>query len=269
MQRSRSEIAPGFHGVDFDIPMIGLRHEHHHFSAALRKRESVLLVGPGGAGKTKLATTVIQENPMGSVLYASCPPALHDLLVSLSHLLLDTGHPAFAREAGVGRDREAWMKKQTSVHLKGLLWTAFGAEPAILFLDGIDGAGFRTFRFLQRLYYARGMAVCAAARDLRSLGALSRLFWDPRQILTLQPLSTSDATELFESAADRFQLRQLNLDEFREKVLASARGNPGQIVEMCRLAADPKYVSGKNIKFAPLRIDATIRFAGYSFTPKA
>jgi len=54
---------------------------------------------------------------------------------------------------------------------------ALEAEPAILFLDGIDGAGFRTYRFLQRLYYARGMAVCAAARDLRSLGALSRLFW--------------------------------------------------------------------------------------------
>ena len=29
------------------------------------------------------------------------------------------------------------------------------------------------------------------------------------------------------------------------------------------------YTSGKNIKFAPLRIDATINFAGSSFTPKA
>ena len=40
------------------------------------------------------------------------------------------------------------------------------------------------------------------------------------------------------------------------------RGNPGQIVEMCRSATEPLYVSGRHIKFAPLRIDALIRFPG-------
>jgi len=63
-------------------------------------------------------------------------------------------------------------------------------------------------------------------------------------------------------AADYFGLRQYDIEDFREKVLESAHGNPGQILEMCRLATDPRYVAGTYIKFTPLRIDTVIKFAG-------
>jgi hypothetical protein len=56
-------------------------------------------------------------------------------------------------------------------------------------------------------------------------------------------------------------LRDLDLDEFGNKALESAHGNPGQIIEMCRLAAQPQYQSGRYIKFAPLRIDTVMKFA--------
>ena len=64
------------------------------------------------------------------------------------------------------------------------------------------------------------------------------------------------------AATDRFQLRNLHLDEFREKVLESAHGNPGQIIEMCRLAPQPQYHSGRYIKFSPIRIDTVMKFTG-------
>jgi hypothetical protein len=64
---------------------------------------------------------------------------------------------------------------------------------------------------------------------------------------------------LFDIAAGQFGLRNLDVREFRDKALESARGNPGQIVEMCRMASNPMYVSGSHIKFAPLRIDALTR----------
>ena len=60
---------------------------------------------------------------------------------------------------------------------------------------------------------------------------------------------------------DHFKLRQLDLDEFREKVLESARGNPGQIIEMCRLAAQPQYHAGRYIKFSAIRIDTVTKFS--------
>ena len=118
-----------------------------------------------------------------------------------------------------------------------------------------------TYRFLQRICHTPGMAFFAASRDALSLGTLARLFWNPAKAMNVPPLHERDSEQLFEAAADYFALRDLDLDEFREKVLESARGNPGQIIEMCRLAAQPQYHAGRYIKFAPLRIDTVMKFA--------
>jgi hypothetical protein len=94
------------------------------------------------------------------------------------------------------------------------------------------------------------------------LGELHRLFWDPRRTVQVTPLSEPEASTLFELAADRFGLREFDLADFRPRVLDNAKGNPGQIVEMCRMARDPQYRSGKHIMFAPLRIDLMARYLG-------
>jgi hypothetical protein len=173
----------------------------------------------------------------------------------MARALIAAHHAGFMNLAKPGADPEAWLAAQTSLRLKGLLWNAVESSPVPMMLDGITGAGFPTYRFLQRIYHTRGMALFAASRDAVSLGALARLLWDRAMSLSIPPLSARDAEELFETAAGHFNLRHLGLDEFREKVLESARGNPGQIIEMCRLATQPQHHAGRHIKFSPLRID--------------
>jgi hypothetical protein len=129
-------------------------------------------------------------------------------------------------------------------------------------LDGIDRASFPMYRFLQRLYFLKGMMIVAAARDVSSLGALGRLFWDPRSSLHMRALNKAESEHLFDEAVGHFSLGHLDIEEFREKALDSAKGNPGQIVAMCKLATDPLYLSGTHIKFAPLRIDVFTQFLG-------
>jgi hypothetical protein len=180
----------------------------------------------------------------------------------MARALIASRHAGFISRAKPGRDAEAWLAMQTSIHLKGLLWSAMETSPVPMMLDGIAGASFPAYRFLQRIYHAPGMALFAGSRDAFCLGALARLFWNPEKTLHILPLQERDAEQLFESAADHFKLRRLALDEFRDKVLESARGNPGQIIEMCRLAAQPQYHAGRYIKFAPLRIDTVTKFAG-------
>jgi len=119
-----------------------------------------------------------------------------------------------------------------------------------MILDGVTGAGFPTYRFLQRIYHTPGMTLFAASRDTVSLGALVRLFLNRAQTLSIPPLPERDAEQLFEAAASNFKLGHLDLAEFREKALESARGNPGQIIEMCRLAAQPQYHTGRHINFS-------------------
>ncbi len=240
--------------------LVGMAKEKARIDAALAKPESVLLLGPAGAGKTRLLREAMTAHP--DVLYVSWEPTLHALLVEIARVLIRAGHPEFLGRAKPGRDVETWLGRQTSVHLKGLFWSALETAPVPLVLDGIAGAGFPTYRFLQRIYHTDGMALVAASRDAVRLGALGRLFWNPAKTVSIPPLNDRDAGRLFEAATDCFALWDLDLLEFRDKVLENAHGNPGQIVEMCRLATQPKYISGRYIKFAPLRIDAMIHFAG-------
>ena len=247
--------------MDDLFPLIGRSNELERLTGALRKRESLLVVGPAGSGKTALIRTAIRDlRSGGEIIYLRFSASLHHLLIDLARCLLDSGHKNFHKIARPSGEAENWLSHQTSIHLKGLLWSALEAEPRIVILDGIGGASFPMYRFVQRLYFVAGMAVFAAGKDLRSLGALGRLFWDPRRELQLHPLHHVEAERLFDLAVDQFGLGHLNVGEFKDRFLVSARGNPGQIIDMCRLASNPMYVSGKHIKFAPLRIDVLMRF---------
>ena len=242
--------------------LVGLLQERQALVHSIQHRESLLLLGPAGSGKTALVRSVLERELRGEPLvHVSQFDTLHDLLVTIARGLLRCGHQRFRSSVKPPGNWELWLAHQTSVHLKGLLWTALEQEPAPLILDGVNAAGHQTYRFLQRLYFAKGMTIVATVRDHLHLGELARLFWDPQQTCHMQPLSEAECLRLFETAVDHFRLRELCLDDFRDKVLNSAKGNPGQIVEMCRFAANPMYVTaGRRVKFAPLRIDVMTRF---------
>lgn len=245
--------------MELQLPLIGMAKEVDRLSLAFGTGDPLLVLGPRGSGKSRLTREALSSNR--HVLYIEWEPTLHALLTAMARALMAARHAGFIGRAKPGTDPESWLAVQTSIHLKGLLWTALESSPVPMILDGIAGAGFPAYRFLQRIYHTPGMALFAASRDASGLGALARLFWNPAKTLNLPPLPERDARQLFEAAADDSKLRHLDLVEFREKVLESAGGNPGQIIEMCRLAAQPRYHAGRSIKFSPLRIDTVIKFA--------
>jgi hypothetical protein len=240
------------------LPFIGMAKEKQRLSLAFGTGDPLLVLGPHGSGKTRLIQEAFLNNH--HMLYIAWAPTLHALVTAMARALIAARHADFLRRAKPGADPEAWLATQTSIHLKGILWSAMESSPVPMVLDGVAGASFPTYRFLQRIYHTHGMALFATSRDAFSLGALARLFWNPAKALNIPPLHERDAGQLFEAAADRFKLRDLDLDEFREKVLESACGNPGQIIEMCRLATQPQYLAGRYVKFAPLRIDTVMKF---------
>jgi energy-coupling factor transporter ATP-binding protein EcfA2 len=243
-----------------DIPLVGLLKEKFRIEEAVRRGESLLVLGPAGSGKTALVRAVAASTK--GAVYVAHRPVLHDMLASLATALVVTRHPRFDRLVKNGKPPEKWADEQTSVHLRGLIWSGLEASPCLIVLDSIEGSSHQAYRFFQRVYHSPGMKMIAVSRDPIRLGELHRLFWDPRRTIQTMPLSDSDASTLFELAADRFGLREFNLADFRPRVLENAKGNPGQIVEICRMARDPQYRSGKHLMFAPLRIDLMTRYLG-------
>jgi len=165
--------------MEAQLPFIGMARELERLSLAFAAGDPLLLLGPQGSGKTRLIREALPQNR--HVLYIAWEPTLHALLISMARALL--------------ADPEDWLAAQTSVRLKGLLWTAVESSPKPMMLDGVTGAGFPTYRFLQRIYHTRGMALFAASRDAFSLGALARLFWNPANVLHVPPLQERDCSK--------------------------------------------------------------------------
>jgi energy-coupling factor transporter ATP-binding protein EcfA2 len=243
-----------------DVPLVGLLRERLRIEEAAVRGESLLVLGPAGSGKTALVRSIAAS--IEGAVYLAYRPVLHDLLASLASALILSRHPRFSGLVNNGQPPEKWARAQTSVHLRGILWSGLEAGPCLLVLDGIEDSSFQAYRFFQRVYHSPGMNMIGVSRDPVRLGELHRLFWDPRRTVQMMPLSDPEASMLFEFAADRFGLREFDLKSFRPRVLESAEGNPGQIVEMCRMARDPRYRSGRHIMFAPLRIDLMVRYLG-------
>jgi hypothetical protein len=224
------------------IALAGRRQEVAALAAALKARESRLITGPAGIGKTRLVEEALAKAGQPFAL-VSRPAALHDLLASL------------AVQIGCRSSRFADLRRATTIHLKPLVLNALGAGPRCVILDGVEDVEPRMYRFLQELSFVPRTCLVAAVRSRGRMGYLGRLFWNPDDEIALPPLTRIESLALFEQACQAFGLGPFDVDGFRQKALAAACGNPGRILGMCRLAARPEYRSGRYIKFAPLSID--------------
>ena len=231
------------------VPLAGRRDEVHALVRALRARQSRLVAGPAGIGKTRLLAEAVSRYSE-PYLVLRRPRTPHDLLVQLGGML----ECRIARFPSLGR--------ATSVALKAAVLASLAAEPRVILLEDIADCDPRMYRFLQAVYHSPGNTLIVTTRSRDSLGYLRRLLWDPREEIGLQPLKRAEAAELFAAGVAAYQLNSLDLGDFRRQALRSARGNPGQILAMCRMAARPEYRDGGRIKFLPLRMDVLPAFVG-------
>jgi hypothetical protein len=232
-----------------EVPLVGRQAEVQAVARALRSRQSRLIFGVSGIGKTRLLEEALSRYHGPHSLLCT-PGVLHELLVRLAEVLR-------CRIA-----RYPTLSDATSIALKGAVLDALKAEPRPILLEDFEHADPRMYRFLQEVYHVPGNCLIVTARSRDCLGHLRKLLWDPREEISLKPLMPPECKKLFGAATSKFGLGSLDLEDFRQKVLMSARGNPGQILAMCRLAARREYQDGRHIKFLPLRMDVLPAFVG-------
>lgn len=239
--------------------------ESRRLENAILERQSLMISGPAGIGKTALVAKVIASLPAG--LAGRCleiPGAkdLPDLLRQLVRRLYEAEDPNLARQLrseGVSaRGFAAWLKKLSTGRLKGTAYRTLERGDYRIVLDHLPRLTKAVAKVVKELFWMRNTPVYLLIRDAgeRHLDPLYNFFyWGDRERLALPPLPAQAAAELLESCIGRFGLARLDLSDFREKVLDLSQQVPGAIVKMCMLAADPRYQYASRIKIKSVYID--------------
>lgn len=251
--------------------LIDRKAESLRLHQAIRDRESLLICGPAGVGKTAFISKVLAELPQDTARavilvdsLAGLQPFLRTLLQNL-HEVGDATLRKQLRGEGVGADGfKRWLKNQRTSRLKGAVYRSMQIGKYWIFLDHVPPLTSAVATVVRELVWMRDTPVYLVARGSgpEEIGHAASTYWDDRQRLTLQPLHESAARELLESCIQRLGLAHLNLDDFRNAVLSMSGCNPGVLVKMCELAADSRYQSDSRIKTRLIHIDCLMSLNG-------
>ena len=247
-----------------DIPFVDRESEALRLYDAILKRESLLISGPAGIGKTALTLKVLSELPSAMArycFYLSGVEGVQPLLRWLLQKLYELDDATLRRQLHVEGIREntfkSWLKHQHTSRLKGAVYRSMEKGNYWVFLDHLPPLTHAEAKIVRELVWMRKTPVFLLARGPteRDIGHVANIYWGSRQRLPLDPLPERAGRELLECCIRKFTLGNLELGDFRKEVLRLSGLVPGTIVRMCDLAQAPKYRYGSSLKTNLIHID--------------
>ncbi len=242
----------------------GRRNELERLGEAFGERQSLLIWGPRDSGKTALVERFLDSLPKNRAsrcFLISADKSVRDLLRETVSRLYEAGDPLirakFAGESGSSKFFPAWVKKQTSARLRGLLFRAVSETPYWLFWDDSPMLGRAHSRILKELLGVRKTPVYLIARGMKKkeIGEGWHHYWHVGLRLHIGPLRRSEAEELLDQCIRVQGLARLAGPEFREQILEFSGLLPGAISKMAAIAAQPGYQFGDRVKTKLVYVD--------------
>jgi hypothetical protein len=117
------------------LPLVGRREALQSLVAALRARRTRLILGPPGAGKTRLVQEAMHLAAQPCVLVQQ-PRVLHALLVEL------------AGQLNCRLQRFATLRRATSISLKPVILDSLHRTAKCVVIEDVSDADPRMYRFL-------------------------------------------------------------------------------------------------------------------------
>ena len=244
--------------------LVGRKEELRRLREAIQKGESRLICGPMDAGKTSLIKKAISELPEAErrkCVYWTGAASGRQFLSHFVGRLYEAGdsfvrkkvHGDGATESYLNR----WLHKQSSLRLRGILFTASMQGDYRFFVDHFPPPTHNMARLMKEIMYRCKTPIYLAARGYSQdeIGYAWSLYLNDGLRVHLGPLSERGARELLESCIGRFGLASLDLEDFPKDILRLSGRVPGSIVKMCELAADSRYHYGDQIKIKLVHVD--------------
>ena len=254
--------------------LIGRESELSRLKNAIRNRESLLIWGLTGAGKTSLikaATEQLSKHENQSCVFWTGTATGRQLVQHLVGKLYEAGDAFVQKKVhadGAGRGSlGSWLNRQSTMRLRGILFTTAGQGEYRFFLDHLPLPGPKTVRMMKEFIFRCKTPVYLTGEGFtqREIGYAWSLYWTDEYRIHLGPLTEGAARELLEMCISKFRLDALDLDGFREEILHLSERLPGAIVKMCELAADPRYHYGEQIKTKLVHVDYVMKLSANRF----
>jgi len=232
--------------------LFGREEELGSLRRRLGARQSFLLHGPSGVGKTFLLKRVLPEFP--NTLYSRESPSAPAVFRNLALALLAASAPRLVRLFGKAPDG---IRAKSATALKGIVMDALREGSHCVVLDHLRLPS-SAFAAAVREVMGWGrtpVVVVARSAHMENLGFLQPFFPDRADRLELRDFLPSAAERFIEEAARRARLSAENRGEFLERVLQFSGGNPGAILSMLEMAKHPQYRSAAHIRITLLYLD--------------
>jgi hypothetical protein len=248
--------------------LVGRKEELRELRAAIQKGESRLVWGPMDAGKTALIKKAISELPDAErrkCIYWTGAASGRQLLSHFVGRLYELGDSFVRKKVHADGATEAslnqWLHKQSSLRLRGILFTASTQGNYRFFVDHFPPSTHNMTRLMKEIMYRCKTPIYLAGQGYSQseIGYAWSLYWNDGLRIRLGPLSERTALELLEICIRSFSLGLLDLEDFREDILRLSGRLPGSIVKMCELAADSRYHYGDQIKIKLVHVDYLMR----------
>jgi len=250
--------------------LIGRRQELTRLREAILARQSLLVFGMAGMGKTALLAEALSGLPPDirrMCLVCTAHENPRAIWRQLIRSLAEVDDPeVMLRVKLEGRGTislERWVRKQSSLRLRGILRRAMHRGTYWVFLDTTAPLPDGVYSLLQDWVWSRRTPVILLGRGAteRDLGKIARLFWHSGMLLELLPMPAPDQKVVLEHSIGRLNLSAMADDEFRDFILKRAAGLPGAVVRLCELASQSVYQWGGHIKLHTLAVDFLMQWA--------
>jgi hypothetical protein len=244
--------------------LIGRRQELTRLRNAILARQSLLVHGRAGTGKTALLAEVLSSLPPRIRSMCLVCTAYENPRTMWRHLvrsLAEADDPQVMlrvqRECGGTISVDRWLRRQSSLRLRGILRHAMHGGAYRVFLDTTAPLPHGVYSLLQDWVWSKRTPVILFGRGSteRDVGKVGRLFWHSGMLLELLAMPTRDQEAVLEHSIARLNLSAMADDEFRDFILKCAAGLPGAIVRLCELASKSFYQWGGHIKLHTLAVD--------------
>jgi hypothetical protein len=209
-------------------------------------RKSMLVFGPEGVGKSHLLRTFVLTQPLA--LFAAQMKTPRDFLLALLHAL---------HSADNGIKVPGNLNALSSSSLKGIVHRALDTKPFFMVLDHLDAPSRVVTRMIKDLNYYGRTPVIFASRSphMEDIGALRSFCALKSEQIEIKNLPHPIALEFAQREAERVQLWASNLESILPSLVTWSDGNPGAIIHMMKMAHQPQYRVGDQIKAHILYLD--------------